>query len=326
MSGPGEVLLINKAIDQAQTLIDLGRYEQAIPVLSKALAQAPDDDWLHCRMADVYFFMDQYEHALRYAKKALGLNPNNTHALFRLAWVYLATNHYDSALETAESAARLEPDDASILYTLAWAQYHSGKLNQALESGKRAIKLDPENAEMHGLVADLSYNKSEFAQAEKHYREALGHDPENASIHCHLGDSLAAQHKTFDATEHMLAAVKLKPAEEMYRNKLFDIVHHEIMDQGLQNRDKILKALDPAVQYFYKDQLGRKGWFEKLRIGSIATLWTLGLGVLMLFFTWVTGDDPSKMLRFVVVVGFIYMVLFIMKRLLAFFRSRNKQE
>ncbi|MDH5327159.1 MAG: tetratricopeptide repeat protein [Gammaproteobacteria bacterium] len=325
MSDAEGVLLADRAVDQAQALIELGRYEQALPLLSQALAQAPDDDWLHCRMADAYYFLDQHDNALKHARNALGLNPNNVYALYRLSWLQLAFHDFDGALKSATAAANIEPDDGGILYTLAWTQYHNGQLSQALVTAAQALELDPEDADLHRLLADLTLNAGKYAQAESHYREALRHNPEDALIHSNLAKSLQAQNKIAEAAEHYLAAVKIDAADEDYRNELFELVHHEIMDQPLQNRDKALSRLDPAVRYFYEDQLNRRGFMGKLRITSIVSLWLLALGVLMAFFTWVTGDNPVKMIRFVLVVAFIYMLLFLAKVALQFVRQRKSK-
>jgi len=253
----------------------------------------------------------------------LRLNPNSDHALFRLSWLYFKQQNYDAALKSAEAAARISADDEANLYTLAWAQYHNGKLKAALQTAQRALKLDPENAELHELMADLTFNQGQYKEAEQHYRVALRHDPENASAHLSLGECLAAQERIREAADHIFAAVKIDPANDQLRQRLFDIVHHEIMDQPLQSQKILLRSLDPAVRHFYQDQLGRKDWFEKIRIGSVVSLWVLGLGILMVFFTIATGDDASKMIRFVVVVGFIYLALFIAKLVLAHIRKRK---
>lgn len=307
-----ETLVVN-ALDRAEALLELGRTEQAIPLLSQALAHAPDDFWLHCRLADALHSVDQPQKAAQHAEQALRLNPNSDHALRRLAWLEMEHHNFDDGLKFAEAATRIDPDHSFNLYTLAWALNHAGKIDRALDSANRALKLNPEDADLHELIADLSFNKGKYKDAETHYREALRHAPEDASIHASLGDSLAAQRKINEASEQFLRAVKLEPAQQHYREKLFDIIHHEIMDQPLKSQQRLLESLDPAVQFFYKDQLQRKGWPEKIRIGSVVSLWLLALGVLMAFFTWATGEDPRKLIRFVFVVGIVYAILFIAK-------------
>jgi amino acid permease len=83
------------------------------------------------------------------------------------------------------------------------------------------------------------------------------------------------------------------------------------MDMPLQSREEALAKLDPAVRQFYQDQLNRRGTLGSLRITSIATLWLLLLSLLVLLFTWLTGEDVRSMTRFVFVVLTVYLVLFI---------------
>ncbi|MFW2372487.1 MAG: tetratricopeptide repeat protein, partial [Gammaproteobacteria bacterium] len=78
--GQDELRLSARATDQAEALMDLGRYEQAIPLLSNSLAQSPDDERLHCRLADAYFSLHDYTQAESFAQRALHLDPNSAHA------------------------------------------------------------------------------------------------------------------------------------------------------------------------------------------------------------------------------------------------------
>lgn len=321
-----DIKISTRATDQAQTLMELGRYEQAIPLLSKAIAKEPDDDWLHCRIADAYFYLGDHDKSLSHAKRALHLNPNSDHAHYRLAWNHLQTNHFDGALKHAKAAIKIDPDDGANLYTLAWSEYHSGHINQAMIAAMRAIELSPDDAGLHELIADLSFNSEKYKQAEKHYREALRHNPESASIHCNLGLCLAEQHKVHEAADHLLVAVKIDPSNERYRNSLFNIVHHELMALPVNSRQAVLKQLGPNVNNFYQDQLIRKGWFEKLRMTSMVTLWLFILTLMMLFFTWVTGEDIKKLSEFVVVVGGIYFILFLMRTVMNLIRIRKHKK
>lgn len=320
-----EIRVTAGASDRAEALMDLGRYEQAIPLLARSLAESPDDDTLHCRMADAYFSLTDFIKAEDFAKRALHLNPNSDHAHFRLSWVYLQSNNFDVALKHAQAAISIDPDDATNLYTLAWAEYHSGHYKQALIAAERSIELNPGDADLHELIADLLYNMDREKQAEKHYREALRNDPGSASIHCRLGKCLAELHKIHEASEHILAAVKIEPGNEVYRETLFNIVHHDLMDMPLQSREAAIKDLDPAVQAFYQDQLGRRGWFEKLHTTSMVTLWLLLLTLMVLFFTWVTGDDIRKLSMFVVVVAGVYLMLFFMRLIIKFINMRHNK-
>jgi len=320
-----EALTVEKALDQAQVLLELGRTEQAIPLLSRALAHEPDNDFLHCRLADAFFAMDNYASSMQHAQQALALNPNSDHALYRMAWLALEANDFRAALEYAEAAVRIDADDEANLFTLACAQHHNGHLHKALKTAERALQLNPESAELHILIGDLTYHKRHYKQAEQHYRAALKHDPENLGAHINLGECLAHQHNIAEATEHLFTAVKIDPANESARQRLYEIVHHEIMDQPLQSQEKLLNSLDPAIRHFYQDQLDRRGWSEKIRIGSVITLWLFALGILMVFFTIATGDDASKMIKFVYVVGLVYAGLFITKLVMSHYRKRKEK-
>lgn len=322
MSNKGEdIRLTSGMVDRAEALIDLQRYEQAIPLLTQAIANDPDDDMLYCRLSLACFAIEDYAASFSHAKTALGLNPENDWAHFHLTRNYIHQHNYDRALEHARAAAKIDPDDGANLYMLAWCEYQSGNYRQAYQAATHAIELDPENAHLHELLADLSLNQGKFKKAESHYREALRHDPESASIHCYLAMALTQQHRIYEAAEHMFTAVKLEPQNEDYRERLFSIVHHELMDLSFSSQKAMLEKLDPVVRHFYEDQLRRKGWAGKLRMTSIVTLWLFFLTLLMLLFSWVRGDDIASLSRFAYVIVGIYMLLFIMRLGLKYIRQ-----
>jgi len=321
---PDDVRIAARSLDRAEALIELGRYEQALPLLAQSLAGTPDDDWLHCRMADVYYHLNQLDKAMEHAGRALHLNPQSDHPHNRLAWIYLERKHFDKALEHARAAISIDADDGHNLYCLAWAELHTGHHKRALAAAESAIKLDPENGVLHGLLGDLMLEANKPARAEIHYREALRHDPQSARSHCNLAIALAARKKLHEAADHYLLAVKLEPENAAYREKLFAHVHHELMDLPLQSQAKVLAKLDPAVQMFYRDQLTGRGWAERLRITSIATLWILGMLLLSLFFTWLTGDDVRKLSLLVLAVCVVYIALFIGKLIIKIIASRHR--
>jgi amino acid permease len=96
------------------------------------------------------------------------------------------------------------------------------------------------------------------------------------------------------------------------------------MDMPLQSKDQAFAKLDPAVQHFYRDQLNQRGKLGGLRITSIVTFWLLLLSVLMLFFSWVTGDDIRKLTKFVYVVLVVYLLLYVSKLVIRFIAVRHQ--
>lgn len=320
-----EVKLGNRALDEAEALMELGRYEQAVPLLAKSLAQSPDDAHLHCRLADAWFALEDMGKAQDFAHSALHLDPNSDHAHFRLTWISLRQHNYTAALQHAQAAISIDTDDPANLYALACAEYHNGHHQRALQAAQQAIQLNPEHAALHELLADLYFGMGKHRQAEMHYREALRHDAGSASIHWSLGQCLAYQTKIHEAAEHIFAAVKLEPGEQRYRDALFDIVHHDVLGMSTQNERQALEQLDPAIRHFYQDQLSERGHFHRLRLSSLVTLWLLVLSAMMLLFAWITGEDIRNLTRFVLVIAAVYAALFVSNRVIRLKADRHEQ-
>ncbi|MFW2371567.1 MAG: hypothetical protein ACN4GM_00445, partial [Gammaproteobacteria bacterium] len=126
------------------------------------------------------------------------------------------------------------------------------------------------------------------------------------------------------ASEHVLAAVKIEPGNEHYRDVLFNLVHHDVMDMPMQSRDRAFAKLDSAVQHFYQQQLDQRGKLGSLRITSIATLWLLLMALLMLLFSWLTGEDIRQLSMFVFIIMGVYMALFLSRLVVKFIAMRNQ--
>lgn len=300
MFAAGEGTFEDRLGEQARALIEMGRYQQAIPVISKALAQKPDSEWLYGLMSDACFYLENFSESRKHAQQALHLNPNYDYAHFRLAWVCLRELDFDAALRHARAAVSIDADSGN-LHVLAWAEYHGGNQGLALAAAEQALMLDPENASPHALLGSLNFNYGRLEQAERHYLAALRHAPEDAMIHSNLGYLMSRQGRIQAATAHFLNAVRIDPGNASSRDDLFDLLHHHLMDQSLVSRAAELEKLDPSVRAFYQDQLGRRGEFERMRTSSMVGLWIVGILVMMVFFSWLKGHDMGRLLGFLLV-------------------------
>lgn len=271
--------------DRAQALMEMGRHQQAIPFLTQALAAAPDDPYLHCRLAAAWRALGDSAKSTDHARRALHLAPDNAWAHGLLAWNHLENQHFDGALEHARAAVRIDPDDVDNLFALAWTQYYTGDYKDALRSARRALELAPDDAELHRLLGDLHLARDHHKEAVVHYGEALRHDAEDDHVHHGLGLALARQRKFEDAARHLLTAVKLQPANTEWQQHLFDLLYHDLLGAGARNAKARLQAIDPALFPFFQDQLSRRDRWSKLRTSTVVVLWIAVLALISFLFS-----------------------------------------
>jgi len=92
-------------------LYELGRYEESIAILKKAIRLNPiPDSIVFYFLGTAYFLNGQHKEAITALKKAIHLQPKNLFAHVRLAATYAISGHEDEAHAEAAEVLRLNPE------------------------------------------------------------------------------------------------------------------------------------------------------------------------------------------------------------------------
>ena len=308
--------------DRAWALIEMRRYQDAMSLIMDNLRASPDDSYHHCTLAFLQLRLNNINDAIKSAQNAIRLDPNMEWPHRLLAEAYLTEKNFTRALEHAQTAIRIDPENSHGYYINALAEHHNGHLGKAIQALEAAIKLNPEDSDYHELMGSLYFNAQKYKKAEPHYMEALRHNPEDPSIYHHLGFLYSVKGQPVKAADYYYNAVKLDPGNQDYREDLFNLLHHDLLDAPLQHKTRFLQQFDPAIQLFYTDALGRTDWSKRLRITSIALLWTGFILLLSLLMSLVLGDDIGKLSLLIALVFIIYLVVLATR---FFYTYRNKR-
>lgn len=196
----------------ADILVNLGQFEESVPLLEKLTEQHSDQSQLQFLLALSYYNTDQDEKAMGIFKQLLEDNPELSAVYYYLAELLLKDNQLDATLQTAEQGLKYEPMNIGLYTLVAEVAYrqHDVKtaeeyLKQALEiedfnggdqarlalatmyvneeRGEEAIELLKDSNEMdgyaHWLMAQAYRQEEEYEEAMKHYEEArhdMDHD------------------------------------------------------------------------------------------------------------------------------------------------------
>src|SRR2546425_9900716 len=109
-------------LTQGTQLNNIGRYDAALSVLSRAIVATPQAVEPHCEMAYSLLKLGRDQEALREAEVAASLDPQYERPHRLRSIILNRLGRSKDALVAAETAARLAPELASALYTLASAQ------------------------------------------------------------------------------------------------------------------------------------------------------------------------------------------------------------
>jgi Flp pilus assembly protein TadD len=207
---------------RANALLELGRPQEAVPLLFTAIGLEPDNSGLRCQLAAVLMALDQNHEALEQINTALSIDAGNDWPHRLRATVLGRLKQPVAALQSALEAARLLPESPAALQTLCVAQIENRKLVPAEQTAQKLLTLCPRDSETHELLAFLALHRRRFFKAEASARESLRLDPENIEALRFLAYALRGQRKRIEATQVWLEVVRLQPQTNDFRDELFD--------------------------------------------------------------------------------------------------------
>jgi tetratricopeptide (TPR) repeat protein len=174
-------------LERAQTLVELGRFEEARAVLTQLLGREPGVARAWCLFAQTQLAAGYPKAALDAAEHAASREPENEWA-HRLRSIALERLGYrNEAFAAANEAVAAAPHAWQTHMRLAEACL-VGRWNSdvALSAAKRAVELAPNEPNAHFVLGRAFEMCGEGAEAELCYRRALEIDSQHAAAHHEL--------------------------------------------------------------------------------------------------------------------------------------------
>jgi Flp pilus assembly protein TadD len=212
--------MIDPRVQRIDSLIDLGRYDEALALLGPMLAHDPDDGELHGLHARVLLGLDDSEGALAAGNRLVMLEPDEAWGHRICAAALQNLGNHAAATEAAAAAVRLAPNDWQSHRAYATSAMGIPALMQhAYAAAQRAVQLGPHEPNAHfvlGLVAEtLRYDNQAIAA----YRRTLELDPNHAGALNNL--NLFENRWSLTRAAHgFAAALTSEPDSEVARQNL----------------------------------------------------------------------------------------------------------
>ncbi|OGQ58252.1 MAG: hypothetical protein A3J24_00665 [Deltaproteobacteria bacterium RIFCSPLOWO2_02_FULL_53_8] len=130
------------------TLIELGRIDEAIAFLERAIAVNPSCVEAYSNLATIFHNRGFTEKAVEYSSKALAMQPNAV-AYNNLGASYSDLKMADKAAECFRKAIELQPDFVDAYFNLGNIFLKRGEPHTALENYNKAIIFQPDHADAH---------------------------------------------------------------------------------------------------------------------------------------------------------------------------------
>jgi tetratricopeptide (TPR) repeat protein len=215
---------IADALERADALTSVGRWEDAEAELRRALVAEPDDPALHAELGRVLLGRERPQAALEHLERSLAAEPEEgvVHALRGLTLVSLDLRRRREAVEAAREGVRLAPEEPVCHGLLARVCLAARWLPEAQDAAERAIALDPEDGDAHALLGTVLLARGRPGEAEAAYRAALARSPDDADVLHELGLALGAQGgpRRAESRELLRAAVRADPTDLEARDSL----------------------------------------------------------------------------------------------------------
>ncbi len=210
-SDPG-VGRVDEVVAIAGAYVDAGKYESAREVLSRSLAQNPNDPTLLAHYARTELALGNYWQAGRSAHAALAASPDDEFAMRLYAFsLYHLERHHD-ALWLAYRTVQVHPNTPEPLRLYARLLQKARQSYSALIAIDNALRLDPQSVDALVLRGSILRDLRRWEESDAAYRAALQLDPGNAEALNDLAVHRLERHKFGRALQGFLGAAGSDPA------------------------------------------------------------------------------------------------------------------
>lgn len=165
------------ALAHAETLLDLGRHEEALREAGRELAQHPESARALRISAECLRVLERRDEADALARRAVALYPDDGWAWRLVALTALDLHRWDAAAEAADAVRRLSGETPWALAVYAEVMLGCGRVNDAVDALDTALRQQPDDPDLHVQLADVLVRAGRRRDAEAHVRAALAIDP-----------------------------------------------------------------------------------------------------------------------------------------------------
>lgn len=274
-----EQVMARKAI----ALMDLERFEEAIPILDDALKYTDDKEGLkiiHFHLGVSYFRLGELDKVIYEFEKAREYNDDPS-LLLQIANCYEMANQKEKALDVLKEYSELvpdnqdikkkienlrendEPDSDEIYNNKCLTLINLNRFNEAIECYDKALKINPNNVKAWNNKAFALHNLNRLDEAIECYDKSLEIDPNFISSLRNKAFALRTLNRLDEAIECYDKVLKIDPNDfGVWNNKAFSLHELNRSYEAIECYDKALK-INPnyfeawANKGFTLESLGR---------------------------------------------------------------------
>ena len=183
-----------------------GRAEAALEYLDRSLALG-EIEGVHATRAKILLSLGRSDEAVISLHKAVENNPDDQALRLTYARLLVDIKDYEKAWVEFEKLHRDSPDDAELLYTLGLLSLESQRLDDAEKYMKMLVELEQREGEAQYYLGRIYENRKQYDQAIEWYGQVhVGEYKFDAQLR--IADMLGISGRTDEAIEHLDAILK----------------------------------------------------------------------------------------------------------------------
>ena len=205
---------------RARILVGLGRHQEAVEVLARALSSDPTTPDAHVLMAACLLELGRPKDALPHAEMAVSLEPVEASPQLILSATLLTLRRRTRALRTAQEAVRLSPEGARGHIQVAEVLLAMRRRRAARNAAERAVRLEPDSPEAYDALGRVALAQNKSRAAEAAFRKALELDAESPASLNNLGVAAQQEGRLREAVNLFASSVRSDPRDATPANNI----------------------------------------------------------------------------------------------------------
>lgn len=155
------------------------KYQEAIDVYSKILADFPDAYIIDKNIGNCYFQLEKYDLAEEHYQKVLNRDPKNSEIMLAIGNTYANRGDNEKALEWYDKIPFEEIDDAMVLFNIGSNFYQQSKFENALKFYKKAVEIQDDFLDVLYQLGLVNLTLGHYKDAIDAFEKYLTQDPDS---------------------------------------------------------------------------------------------------------------------------------------------------
>ena len=207
---PKNKIEISNLLHDAMFDVEDARYEKALPLLERVLAQAPDMPVANMQYGMAQARLRNYQKALAPLEKAVKLQPDNGMGHYELGLALFETGDWNAAAPEFEAAVTRAPRWADAHFSLAAVDARIDRVPDAMKELDTTLDLNPNHYRANLLRGRILSLQGHPEAALMNLQKAAEVDPNSREAHLFLADAYAQLGRMFDAARERASAQQIQ--------------------------------------------------------------------------------------------------------------------